>query len=75
MMVPNLMHVTIEKCPVCREDADNCMWDLDHPICPDCKEPNSGPRWNGGRCLDCHERALLPSPCNLSCDIDCPHNY
>ena len=30
------------------------------PLCPDCWRRITGCRWNGGRCLSCHEAALLP---------------
>lgn len=37
-----------------------CRWPEGHPACSDCKYPIIGGRWNGGRCLDCHEDSLLP---------------
>jgi hypothetical protein len=47
-------HPAVERPP--------CTWDGDHPICPDCRAPIIGCRWNMDRCLDCHEAALLPPP-------------
>lgn len=75
------MSVTTEVCPDCGlpawtddpEQVRGCNSDFDHRICPDCKLPIIGARWNGGRCLDCHQRALLPDPCDPGCDEYCPH--
>lgn len=70
-----------EVCPDCGLPAwtddpgqvRGCNSGFDHPVCPDCKEPIIGARWNGGRCLDCHMSALGPDPCDPGCDEYCPH--
>jgi hypothetical protein len=64
---------TTEVCPDCGKTEEECGWGFDHPICPDCKRPVIGARWNLGRCFDCHQDALLPDPCDPGCDEYCPH--
>jgi hypothetical protein len=46
------------------ELAQDCWYALRNgeeiPLCPDCWERITKGRWNRGRCLSCHEAALLP---------------
>jgi hypothetical protein len=41
-------------------DARVCLDYGEHPTCISCRQPITGCIWGGGKCLDCHERGLLP---------------
>jgi hypothetical protein len=42
------------------DDAFGPFADDDGPECADCGDEITGAIWTGGRCLSCHEAAMLP---------------